>query len=298
MKDAERTRRFMKARKRVQKEQAGRERETARLVQDALKSAKASVIAELAGTTTEFQAFQLPRIQKSIEAALREVGDDLAEAGARAAGSSWQAGVSMIDEPLAAGGIRVAAILPEVDTRQLLAIRSFMTDRLRDVPAELVRKINAELAFTLIGTKSSSQTVSAVEAIIEGGRGRATTIVRTEMGRAFSMATQERQSQAAEVLPQLKKQWRRSGKVHSRKSHDLADGQIVPVDQPFIVGGVEIMFPRDPAAPAAETINCGCTSIPIMDSWTVSQPGRQPISDEEQRLDPFKRELAAALAEN
>ena len=77
---------------------------------------------------------------------------------------------------------------------------------------------------------------------------------------AFSVATQERQTQAAEILPGLKKQWRRSGKVHSRTAHDLADGQIVDVDKPFMVGGVPLMYPRDPKAPAKETINCGCVS--------------------------------------
>jgi hypothetical protein len=295
MTPAERDRRFRKERARVLKEQAAREKDTARLVRDTLKAAKRSIVQDLAATSSEFQAFQLPRLQKSIENALRELGDDLAEVGQNAAGMSWTAGVSMIDEPLAAGGLRIAAVLPEVDTRQLLAIRGFLTDRLRDVPAEVARRINAEIALTMIGARTPGQAVSAVEAIVEGGRGRATTIVRTEMGRAFSMATQERQAQAAEVLPQLKKQWRRSGKLHSRKSHDLADGQIVPVDEPFIVGGVKLMFPRDPAAPAAETINCGCTSIPIMDSWTVSQPGRQPFSDTELTRNPFKRDLAAAL---
>lgn len=43
----------------------------------------------------------------------------------------------------------------------------------------------------------------------------------------------------------MKKQWRRSGKVHSRATHDLADGQVVGVDEKFQVGGEELRFPRD-----------------------------------------------------
>ena len=131
---------------------------------------------------------------------------------------------------------------------------------------------------------------------IEGGRGRAMTIVRTELGRAYSTATQQRFEQATSVLPGLKKQWRRSGKVHSRIAHDLADGQIRDVTEPFDVGGVQLRYPRDPKAPPSATVNCGCSSLPYMESWDVRQPGRQPFSAQEQRLSPQKRDLAAAMS--
>ena len=38
---------------------------------------------------------------------------------------------------------------------------------------------------------------------------RALTLIRTELGRAYSLAGQQRMEQAAEVLPGLRKQWRR-----------------------------------------------------------------------------------------
>jgi hypothetical protein len=101
--------------------------------------------------------------------------------------------------------------------------------------------------------------------------------------------------QASGLLPGLKKQWRRSGKIHSRRAHDLADGQTVGIDESFVVKGVALRFPRDPAGPARETINCGCTMLPLMESWDVAQPGRQPFSDQEVRLNPVKRDLADAL---
>lgn len=126
-------------------------------------------------------------------------------------------------------------------------------------------------------------------------RRRAMTIIRTELGRVHSLAGQQRKAQAAEVLPGLKKQWRRSGKLRSRRGHDLADGQICAVDEPFIVNGVALMFPRDPTGPAKETVNCGCTSLPFMDSWEVMQPGRQSFGDREMAADPFKRDLHVAV---
>jgi hypothetical protein len=84
-------------------------------------------------------------------------------------------------------------------------------------------------------------------------------------------------------VPGLQKQWRRSGKLKPRLEHDLIDGQVRDVDKPFTVtpfgqAPVQLMFPRDPKAPAKQTINCGCDSLPYMASWTVKTPGRQPGS--------------------
>ena len=43
-----------------------------------------------------------------------------------------------------------------------------------------------------------------------------------------------------------------------RESHRSADGQVVPIGQPFTVGGATLAYPGDPAGPAAETIRCRC----------------------------------------
>lgn len=290
MTDAERTRRFLKERAAQVKRYNEAFRETAGEATKILRTAGDMIRAELAGTVSEFQAWQLPNIQGNIDKALAQIGEELARAGGAGATKGHAIGVDLVQEPLRAGGIRIATVLPEVDVRQLMAIRSFLTDRLRNVTAEVAGKVRSQIGLAMVGAQTPGQAVSAVAGLVEGGRGRAITIVRTEMGRAFSVATQERQSLAATYLPGLKKQWRRSGKVHSRIAHDLADGQIVGVDEPFKVGSHEMMFPRDPAAPASETINCGCTSLPIMEDWTVSQPGRQALSKEE-LADPNKRIL-------
>lgn len=55
------------------------------------------------------------------------------------------------------------------------------------------------------------------------------------------------------------------------------------------------VFPRDPAAPPGETINCGCQSLPWMEDWDVQHPGRREYTPEELALDPRKRDLAGAL---
>lgn len=57
------------------------------------------------------------------------------------------------------------------------------------------------------------------------------------------------------------KEWLATGDQRTRPSHRAADGQIVPVDEPFIVGGHEMMMPGDPAAPVDELANCRCCLV-------------------------------------
>ena len=62
-----------------------------------------------------------------------------------------------------------------------------------------------------------------------------------------------------------------SGKTHKmwvtkhdqrvRHTHVEADGQTVPIDKPFEVGGSELQFPCDPLGSAKEIVNCRCQVI-------------------------------------
>jgi len=295
MTNKERNAKFAKARQAAARRMTAIQRDTMGELRRLLGQADRDIAALLAGQPSDFALWQLTGIRKSIARAMADLGDGLAGAGGTGMGKSWTAGIELVDRPLEAGGIRLAGLAPEIDTAQLVAMRSFMTDRMRDVGVKIAGRINSEIGLVAIGAKTPFEAIEAVAGLIEGGTGRATTIVRTELGRAFSVAGQARMEQASALLPGLKKQWRRSGKTHSREAHDLADGQVVGVDEPFTINGASLMFPRDPAGPAQETINCGCTTLPFMESWEVAQPGRHPFSDDEVRLNPKKRDLADAL---
>lgn len=54
------------------------------------------------------------------------------------------------------------------------------------------------------------------------------------------------------------KTWQDTGDGRTRVEHSIADGQTVPIDQPFIVGGERLMYPGDPNGSAANTIQCRC----------------------------------------
>lgn len=46
--------------------------------------------------------------------------------------------------------------------------------------------------------------------------------------------------------------------------HVEADGQVVGMDEPFIVSGESLQYPGDPAASLGNFINCRCTEIPVI----------------------------------
>lgn len=57
------------------------------------------------------------------------------------------------------------------------------------------------------------------------------------------------------------KQWVARHDERTRSTHAAADGQRVPVDQPFSVGGVPLDHPGDRRGPAGEVINCRCITV-------------------------------------
>lgn len=298
MKDRQRNKKFRKERTVQLRRRTRIQRDTGKEITRLLKEAEAKIKLTLAGAPTEYEAWYLPQLQQSIRQALAEFSNQAAAQLSTQAGVAWQAGLDLIDKPIAAGGIELLGILPDVNPQQLTAMRAFMTDRMKDVGIKLADKINTELGLVAIGAQPQGNAVANVANLLDkGGRSRAITIIRTELGRAYSTATHLRHQQAKEYLPGLKKQWRRSGKIHSRFHHDAADGQIQDVDKPFKLytktGMVELMYPRDPAAPAAESINCGCESIPYMEDWEMSNPKKKPFSALELRS-KSKQALAAA----
>lgn len=276
------------------------EKEVVRLLREALRRIREI----LAGQPTDYQLWYLPQIRTQIEGALADYLERGAAAASQQQSAAWRAAVESVDDVVTrAAGPGVTAVVPEIDTRALSAMRTFLTDRLRDVGVEVVRRINTELGLVIIGVQSPADAISKLTTIFGGQRQRAITIVRTEIGRAFSVASHERMLQMAQRVDGFKKQWRRSGKIHSRPGHDAADGQVREVDEPFEVISphgeiVKLMHPRDPAAPPGETINCGCEALPFLDRWNVTNPDRKPftkdeLSPAELRRNPVKAAFVA-----
>ena len=94
-------------------------------------------------------------------------------------------------------------------------------------------------------------------------RARAATIARTETHSAASFANHQVGMQFAKTQPAMKKQWIATNDVRTREAHRIANGQIVNIDSPFIVGGRPMEYTGDPNGGAANIINCRCAVIYI-----------------------------------
>ncbi|MBR0650370.1 hypothetical protein GXW78_11905 [Roseomonas terrae] len=273
MTDKERRERFQREREARLKAGIRIQRDTSGEVRRLLLAAEKDIMAVLAGQPSDYRRWQLTELQRQIARILAMRDEPAAAMLGSGLSASWNAGVALIDAPLLAGGVDLSASLMALDVRNLAAMRSFTTDRIKDVTAKVANRINDQLANTMMGLQSPWEAAEKVSGLLrDDGMRRANTIVRTNLGQAYSAAAQARQEQAAEIVPGMQKQWRRSGKLHSRYGHDFIDGQVRDVDKPFdLPNGVKLMYPRDPAGPIGEVINCGCVSLPFMSHWSKSK---------------------------
>lgn len=268
---------------------ANTDAELGRLIEQALLA----IVAQLARAPTDYQQWVLPRLAEGVQ----RVGTELAaQLGTRAADGlrqAWLLGERAVTQPLAAAApfeLRQAplAMLPAPDLRQLRALQAVTTDRIMGATAEMVQKVNHELGMVTLGVQSPHEAMQAVQQVLpDRTKSEVRGIVTSNLGTAFNTASfQALQAQAARD-PAIKKQWRRSGKLHSRWNHDLADGQVQAVDEPFVLqagngkGTVSLMYPADPAAPVGEVIHCGCVALPWKEGWKMRVPKAQAFTDAE-----------------
>ena len=102
-------------------------------------------------------------------------------------------------------------------------------------------------------------------------KARALRIVRTETVRATNYGSW---LAAFDLGIKVDKQWIATHDSRTRDTHMQIDGQIVEMDGSFRVpNGDELFLPGDPEAPAAETINCRCTTgyVPIRNNQGLTQ---------------------------
>lgn len=280
--DADRNKAFRRERQRQLAEAVKIRADTQGELLRLLKDARTRIQAALASAPSDYQTWRLDQLKSEVARAIGELERAATATAADGLSRSWSAGAALVDTPIAAAGVSVAGNLVALDTQVLTQMRTFLVDKMRDVTAQAQNRIVGELGNVMMGMQTPFEAAQKVAEITGSAQRRAITIVRTELGRAWSQAAQLRQEQAQELLPGLQKQWRRSGKRHPRHRHEVIDGQVRKVDEPFLLeNGIRLMFPRDPKGPPAETVNCGCLSLPIMKSWEVVHPSARPFTPAE-----------------
>lgn len=86
---------------------------------------------------------------------------------------------------------------------------------------------------------------------------RADAIARTEVNAAYMNGDFEADMALGEFGP-VEKVWVATNDARTRADHANADNQVRKFAEPFSVGGVPMMYPHAPGAPAAQVVNCRC----------------------------------------
>lgn len=227
-----------------------------------------------------YSAYHLKQNLASIE---KHLQDFASKAGRELSGqveAAWIDGEELVQAVGRTGGLFTA--FGHVSTSVLDVLKEYSTHKIYGVSQAAFEQIRGELTLGMLGQKTPWEVAQAIAGEIEGapmptiaGRAvfqstaeRAEVITGVEMGRAYSQATQLAMAQATQSVPDLKKQWWHAGHPkRPRLSHLALHGQIQPVDKPFMVGTLTMMFPRDPKAPASEVIRCGCEHVPWHESF-------------------------------
>lgn len=126
---------------------------------------------------------------------------------------------------------------------------------------------------------------------------RADTIARTETLNAYNNGNWEGNQALGEYGP-THKYWMATLDGRARGTHVAVDNEVVPINEPFVVGGEAMMYPHSPGASAKNVVNCRCTygvlwpgdphpvtgepigqATPVIMQATI-QPSSSPLLDE------------------
>jgi len=135
------------------------------------------------------------------------------------------------------------------------AIRRRITGVAETTRADIVRQVTAGQADGLGVDAIARNIANRVPSI---SRMRGALIARTETHGAANYAMHQTAKQTGLTLV---KEWVAAEDERTRPEHADANGQTVAMDEPFMVGGEQLMYPGDSSGSAWNTINCRCSSI-------------------------------------
>lgn len=166
------------------------------------------------------------------------------------------------------GAVAIAALMGKdmKDIMKSAAVVYFLTKKPKEqaqkINKKTITRIEKELILAIENGESEEEASRRVAAVFGEARDyRSDRIARTEVGRSQNFARWHEMQE----LGARKRVWMAVFR-NTRPSHAQADGQIVGINDKFIVGGYECDHPNDDALPAHECVNCQCSVSPVVDT--------------------------------
>lgn len=162
--------------------------------------------------------------------------------------------------PKSAQGLETKGAFDDVDT----AIREYMTEHTAEAVVGIADTTRTIIANAIAqGREDGLSNEAIAKAIVEAtggeiGLARARMIAITETHGAAMYGA----FAAAQASPlAYRKTWLATEDHRTRPDHAEANGQTVDLDEPFIVGDVEMAYPGDFSAPPEQIIRCRCVAL-------------------------------------
>lgn len=158
---------------------------------------------------------------------------------------------------------------------------SIATTTVRDIEAAInIANIERDRIFQATGRSVSLQEYSTITGNTFNQRlqSRVPTISQSETQAPSEMARQAEVNALTRAPERVMKTWVSQGDSRTRAAHLAADGQSVPVNEPFIVSSDRLMHPGDGSLGASRQniINCRCSAI--YDERAVEQIRREQVA--------------------
>jgi len=142
------------------------------------------------------------------------------------------------------------------------------------------RQITASVTSSILQGKSIKHMADDLQSRIQTmNRTSAIRTARTAVTGAQNAGRQDAFVAAAKMGIRVEKKWVATKDSRTRHDHGMADGQIVPYDKPFHVGGYELMYPGDQSGPPHEIYNCRCRMVYGSDFSLEAEPRQMRVRD-------------------
>jgi hypothetical protein len=254
-----------------------------------LKDANREIIAALAKTPAgTYNSARLKMLKAEIDRAMQDFASQGSSQIAALQAQTYREVALSVDATVAAatGGILVQ---PVIDRAALQVVQGYTADLITGLSHDASAKINAAIQRGFLGGANLHETVNQIGSALEGGAfsgifsevgNRAISIATNEVMRVHSLASVSRIRALSDHVSGLSKRWLHIPVARiPRPSHLIADGQVRKPDEPFLVQGEELMYPRDPSGSADNTIGCHCLVQPYLDEEQL-----KPTDQERQAL--------------
>ena len=164
----------------------------------------------------------------------------------------------------------------------------------------LKRKITAQVSRCMATGISFHQCAQLLDGASGIGHYNSMRIVRTEGHRIQTTAQMDAMADAKDNGCDVVKQWDAALDDRTRESHQMVDGEIREIDEPFSNG---LMYPGDPKGSAEEVIHCRCALLQRA-RWALGQAELDTLKqraayyglDKSKNFDDFKQKYMQAVA--